>query len=280
MKKNKFIIFAFILISNFLTANNIDYTKSIGELTVNFKANNSNKIYNSELSILDKNKVLVYNTNFSNDENIKNFKFVNNNKIIELSKTKSSISKELSSSITLAMDSFLESILKDLKEEDENIAQLWFHYSVLKINERFLENNICECTVHPAYLIGKTNFNCLEDHKLSTILLKKELKTNKDYYNDENSKKLISFLETNIKETITFKEVYNYYYSIIQYKKDIQTNSAGRTAPCLLGSGSSHGCCGNYSGCCYYVNPLCHIHDAMCSDCKPRWFCLSGCIPD
>ena len=45
-------------------------------------------------------------------------------------------------------------------------------------------------------------------------------------------------------------------------------------------SGSSHGCCGNYSGCCYYWNWKCYVHDKICTKCTPRWFCLSGCVPD
>ncbi len=45
-------------------------------------------------------------------------------------------------------------------------------------------------------------------------------------------------------------------------------------------SGSSHGCCGNYSGPCYYWHPICYIHDKLCAKCTPKWFCLSGCVPD
>lgn len=45
-------------------------------------------------------------------------------------------------------------------------------------------------------------------------------------------------------------------------------------------SGHSHGCCGNYSGCCWYWHPACYLHDKICTKCKPRWFCFSGCVPD
>lgn len=44
--------------------------------------------------------------------------------------------------------------------------------------------------------------------------------------------------------------------------------------------GSDYGCCGNYRGPCYYWHPVCYIHDKMCTDCTPRWFCFSGCVPD
>lgn len=59
-------------------------------------------------------------------------------------------------------------------------------------------------------------------------------------------------------------------------------NIASGSGDCLGGwwpTGHSHGCCGNYSGCCWYWHPACYIHDKMCINCKPRWFCFSGCVP-
>ncbi|MGN6495167.1 MAG: hypothetical protein ACTHLE_24480 [Agriterribacter sp.] len=44
--------------------------------------------------------------------------------------------------------------------------------------------------------------------------------------------------------------------------------------------GSDHGCCGNYQGPCWYWHPVCYIHDKMCKNCTPKWFCFSGCVPD
>lgn len=44
--------------------------------------------------------------------------------------------------------------------------------------------------------------------------------------------------------------------------------------------GSDWGCCGNYAGNCYYAHLACYAHDAICTQCKPSWFCFSGCKPD
>jgi hypothetical protein len=44
-------------------------------------------------------------------------------------------------------------------------------------------------------------------------------------------------------------------------------------------SGSSHGCCGNYSGPCYFWHPVCYVHDRLCTSCAYSW-CFSGCVPD
>jgi len=56
--------------------------------------------------------------------------------------------------------------------------------------------------------------------------------------------------------------------------------SGNRCAGGWWPSGSSHGCCGNYNGCCWYWHPACYVHDIICANCKPAWFCLSGCKPD
>lgn len=44
--------------------------------------------------------------------------------------------------------------------------------------------------------------------------------------------------------------------------------------------GSSHGCCGNYSEPCLHFHWACYVHDKLFTRCTPRWFCLSGCVPD
>jgi hypothetical protein len=44
--------------------------------------------------------------------------------------------------------------------------------------------------------------------------------------------------------------------------------------------GSDHGCCGNYDGDCLFFHPICYLHDKMCQNCTPRWFCLPGCKID
>ncbi len=69
---------------NLVYSNNIDYSKYIGDLKINFKSKIDKNIYVSELSIFNKNNSLVYNSNFINDENIDNFKVINNDKVIEL----------------------------------------------------------------------------------------------------------------------------------------------------------------------------------------------------
>lgn len=59
-----------------------------------------------------------------------------------------------------------------------------------------------------------------------------------------------------------------------------QVNPADQTQMGWWPKGSSHGCCGNYKGKCWYWHPYCYLHDKMCSNCKPRILCFSGCVPD
>lgn len=57
-------------------------------------------------------------------------------------------------------------------------------------------------------------------------------------------------------------------------------SNASKSNRCLIGKGSSHGCCGNYEGCCYYRHMYCYVHDKLCTNCTPSWFCFNGCVPD
>lgn len=97
---------------------------------------------------------------------------------------------------------------------------------------------------------------------------------------------LFSYLNNSSEEEISFNEYYSYYMSANDFQRFIDNQLASSSFGgdcgwwCLLGCGSDHGCCGNYSGCCLYWNPICYIHDRMCTDCEPAWFCLPGCKPD
>ena len=44
--------------------------------------------------------------------------------------------------------------------------------------------------------------------------------------------------------------------------------------------GTDWGCCGSYNGFCWFANPVCYVHDAICTCCFSRWFCFSGCRRD
>ena len=286
MKSLKLIyLFLFSISSLIASGNDIDYSKNYNSYKYNFKSVNKNKVFTSEFTVFDSSNTIIYNSKFVNNENLENFKVLNSHKIVEISKN-NSLPQELLMIILNNLDNFLESMLIDLSSESENIKQLSFHYSILTIKKREIKSKICECTVHPGYLTDKIGFGCMEDHILNISEITNIIERNSTIFGDTSSKELLRYLKQNNNEIVTFKEVYGFYYPLDKYNDSLESssnvNGKGKKATsfCLLGSGSDHGCCGNYEGCCYYVNPICHIHDKLCVTCKPRWFCFSGCVPD
>jgi hypothetical protein len=212
-----------------------------------------------------------------NDENLKNYRVINGDKVVELSKT-SKLSENQISLLLTDLDLFIESMISDLKlrSSDTLLSQLWFHYSILKTQKRKIVSGVCECTPDPMHLTGRTNFLCIEDHYINRLTSIKVIKENSLEIKDEKWKKALEFLQSSNEDNVSFKEAYNFHFPIKEYNEEIRKNGTH----CILGSGSSWGCCGNYSGCCYLNSGWCLVHDAMCTSCRPRWFCLSGCIPD
>lgn len=158
-----------------------------------------------------------------------------------------------------------------------------FHNAILNSTIRANnENADCNCTVHPGFIVDKTFFNCQEDHFYNVA----ELRATLSDYADNNeldipTSNLITYLQNTSETKVRFDDYYDFYFP----KKDFQNSIAdflqnSTTLRCWLGQGSGNHCCGNYSGCCYYVNPICYVHDTMCSDCRSSWFCLPGCKPD
>ncbi len=167
------------------------------------------------------------------------------------------------------------------------ISSINYHKSIINaVLRAYSANSTCDCTVHPEFILDKTFFNCQEEHFYDTSSLRSILY---DYVAenslvDSNTLDLISFLDTYTEETIRFDDYYSFYVDRSDFElfvsNMITSSSGGCGWWCVLGCGSDHGCCGNYSGCCLYWHPGCYVHDKMCTDCKPEWFCLPGCKPD
>ncbi len=91
---------------------------------------------------------------------------------------------------------------------------------------------------------------------------------------------MIMYLQNTSETKVRFDDYYSFYFlkenfqnSVTDFYKTLLVNVAGLDKDRAI-------CCGNYLGCCYYVNPICYVHDTMCSDCRPSWFCLRGCKSD
>lgn len=122
---------------------------------------------------------------------------------------------------------------------------------------------------------------------ISPFILNEDIIVNKKALQDELAKDLLQ-MSSDDKGLYVFQEVLAGMNSSMFTLSDLlremddyrKRHPELKSASGWWPSGSSHGCCGNYSGPCLYWHPACYIHDKMCKDCKPTWFCFSGCQPD
>ena len=212
--------------------------------------------------------------------------------------------KRLSSKFTTAeikrlvniMDNMIVSVTEKMKNEelkDIKAQGLFMCNSLIKsVNRQILINNkdLHKNEKNISIRIFGTN-TVYEGFKkgMSSFIFNEDLEINvQDFINRINEDPVFAkekgFFFT--KEIFENKSSPIIYYSellddIIKYTADNPEKFEG---PSYNGfkwpSGSTWGCCGNYSGPCYFYMPVCWVHDVICTNCRPRWFCFSGCVPD
>ncbi len=248
----------------------------------------------SKLSISNQNRI-IYETVYDVDTSSKNYK------LDQIDNVKN-IANNLDYKLTLddytkindQFQSFFEAILEEFNNpQDINVlSTLFFHNAILSSKKRSLENNDknCECTLHPGYLLGKNNFFCQEDFLIEVTVVKNTIQQNKSAFQGPGSVALLNYLNStkaSKSKYISFDTLYGFFVDKDLYLETLSFIKSGKTKNqdkcsgwCPLGCGSSWGCCGNYSGCCLYSNPICYLHDGICTNCSYRRFCLPGCVPD
>jgi len=220
-----------------------------------------------------------------------------------------SLSSKFSSSeirrLLNAMDKMVNSVTLDMRDselKDLKMQGLFMCNSLIKsVNRQILKNdmilqktnlksstNNLENTDSPIY----TSNTVYEGYnrELSSFALTEDLVINVDdlqkYINEDTQNaeaKGFLFVQEILNNTTTNSiSLYQLEAEIVEYTRNNPDDFEGQVSE--LGfrwpRGSDHGCCGNYSGPCYYFHPVCFLHDKMCTDCTPRWFCFSGCKPD
>jgi len=234
----------------------------------------------------------ILNTNFSIDPATRYYKVFTADAVRAKAKN---LASEFNNTATLTnVESMIVELFTRISKENDATPELkavnniFFHKSILATTVRSIEENKpdCECTVHPGYLLDKTNFHCQEDYfynKEKLIEVINEYKVEHGSL-DTKEQNLLTFLENTNQESIRFDQQYSFSVSNEVFKESMDNLKMAAKADCAwwcpLGCGSSHGCCGNYEGCCLYANLGCYIHDKMCTTCEPEWFCLPGCKPD
>lgn len=198
--------------------------------------------------------------------------------------------------------SLIKAIFNQSDIRKKNIQSIFFHYAILKTKKRSLSSkDSIISTPHPGYILGRTYYWNQEDFMVNVKLIKDIFKSYPDLLSSSKNKQVYDYINSVTDSTISFDRIYEFSIpkdvylktlsNIVERNKsnsttNIQTNGIKTTQAsdcawwCPLGCGSDWGCCGNYSGCCLYASLECYIHDRLCGDCTPRWFCFSGCVPD
>lgn len=257
----------------------IDYTGEIidNHLLIDFKINNDVKeSFNVNLNKL------------SFPEDISN----------QITKKQKRLSKEYSLSEINSLVSIMDEMIiskteningKDLR--DMKVQGLFICNSLIKSINRLVRHNDIQNyrrdgdvqttnTVYEGFNRELSSFSLDEDIQVNVQDYITYIEQNPELSQEKGFTFVKVILENKTSSTISLTELQN---EILQFTIDNPNMFEGEADPSTgyrWPSGSSHGCCGNYSGPCYFWHPVCWVHDKMCSDCSPSWFCLSGCVPD
>lgn len=248
------------------------------------------KVKNSDFKILD--EVII-------DTNIKNYKDSINIKVIQKAETiKTYLSIDQIVLIEKNLSNLPEILFNKLGESEyykPNPLTLFYHMAIFKSAKRSIETNnkTCDCGKYENYYEGRSPFFCNEDKIVETAELIKTIEKiiSKSKFSEKfKAEKTFSFLKKTEKSFISVSDVDSIlrdeFKEFYEQNEDLKSKNSRLCVPidvtCLLFgacNGSDCGCCGNYSGLCWLCNLACYVHDQTCTDCKPRWYCFSGCVP-
>ncbi len=290
-----------------LVNTNSEYTAQIisksDTLTYSSHENNSGQII-SELKIrASRLNALNITTTYILDTTVLDYRLLQHKKVQLLADSlTNSLTANEYNELSEKCFSLITAIFNQSNIRKKNIQSVFFHYAILKTKKRSLSSkDSITSTPHAGYILGRTYYWNQEDFMVNVRLIKDIFKSHPDLLSSSKNKQVYDYINSVTDSTISFDKIYE--FSIhkdvylktlsnivdrnkINYTKNIQTNGTKTTKAsdcawwCPLGCGSDWGCCGNYSGCCFYASLECYIHDRMCGDCTPRWFCFSGCVPD
>lgn len=277
-------------------SNKLSLNQKFENTIFSYQATKSDNFINSHFKISSLDKKNIYETQYNLDLGESDYKLYQTDKVLNIAnEIDFGFEEDTYEAIDFNMNIFFKKVLENLNSDLEIkhlLSSLYFHNSIIRIKKRSKQNKskVCKCTLHPSYLVEKTGFICQED-----FLIPKEIiielinekneslmsKSEKDVF-----KEYITPLISNDKGVVSFDKFFTFFVSKERYESSLsllkKSNNKKLSSKgwCLLGQGSSHGCCGNYKGYCYYWHEACYVHDKLCKTCTPRWFCFSGCVPD
>lgn len=202
--------------------------------------------------------------------------------LLEIERIVSTMDMLVNSKVVTSMK---EKELRDLKTQGLfmcNSLVKSIHRKILKdsnMQKSETPNTYVSNTVYEGFNRELSSFALTEDLIISVSDIKSEIDKDVEY-SKQKGFLFVKEILNNIDESNI--SLYELEEKIVEYTLNNPNDFEGE--PSVLGlrwpKGSDYGCCGNYSGPCYYWHTVCFAHDVMCSKCKPRWFCFSGCVPD
>lgn len=267
----------------------------IDQKKIDYNSEIKNGKTESILKVITDNSI-IFESKYELDTTIADYRLLQHKKVEVLAKSlKFDLQEKDYSNLSLYVKTLLETVFQNSVVRKRHIQSLFFHYAIINTKMRAMQrgDNLFECVPYPGYIIGKSYFWSMEDFLVKTTLIKGVYKSHPELLQDKPARDLYNFVNSTDKNYISYDKIYYFNTTKENYLKTLDNilirnnlsnsnlkTSVLETPKCLLGQGSDWGCCGNYSGCCVFWNVACYIHDAMCSDCQPRWFCFSGCVPD
>ena len=176
------------------------------------------------------------------------------------------------------------------KMNDDEISEmssqgLFMCYSLIQTTKRIIKNNERKeksgyyitstpyevtSTPYEGFQLGLTPFLLNEDININVQNFIQFIDNNPDFSKEKGAYVFKEVLETMNETSISAQKL----FEEIDIYVDEQSKRR-KAAASWWPSGSDHGCCGNYSGPCWYWHPLCYVHDVICTNCEPAWFCLN-----
>lgn len=194
-----------------------------------------------------------------------------------MSKTVNLDSKKSILSVQTLIDTFAKSYnATDMANEE--VQGLFYYLAIFKMinryNEELSTNKLAElkCTTYNGYIVGLSPYHAKEDIIINT-------KNLKEYLSAGNARKLTSPQVNIIVETLNNYSLSEIALSDLENEVEQDMLKQSKTLKTAWLEGGDCGCCGNYEGVCWFANDACYIHDYLCQDCKPQWFCFKGCKP-
>lgn len=251
-----------------------------------YKSGELNGIISSTLRIVSGNTT-IYSTSYQINTTLTNYRLLQSNLVKQKAEL---LNYNFDSSGYALLAGQLNYFIETMMEGDSiyavDVHAVFFHQAIMNTKLRGIVTNLYECVPHPGYILGRSFFSCMEDFIVPKSIIMGVFNSHPELLTDATYINLYNYVNTSNSQNFSYDKIYYFQVSKAAYLQTLdniinQSSTLGNCSWwCPIGCGSAWGCCGNYSGCCLYWNFNCWTHDALCTNCLPPRYCLSGCIPD